>query len=65
MFFSAGQLDKLSELCLDIAKALFIAAFATPAIVREATIVTSLQSMINAVLFTYLSLFFIKRKETI
>lgn len=60
---SARQLEKLSDLFMDIAKGLLLAAIAVPVIAKGATILESLKAMIAGLLFTYLSLKAIKLAE--
>ena len=62
MRFTPQQYEKLSELFLDIAKAMYIAGFATRA-VANIDIFASAQSLIAALFFTYLSLVAVGRKE--
>lgn len=63
MILSSKQSEKLAELCLDLAKGLFLAALAVPAISSVVTLLISLRMLFTAVFFTYLSLIFIKIKE--
>ncbi len=63
MILSSKQSEKLAELCLDLAKGLFLAALAAPVISSVVTLLISLRMLFTAVFFTYLSLIFIKIKE--
>lgn len=63
MQFTPLQYEKLSELCLDIAKALYIGALAIPVVFSSVTFFRSIYAVIVASFFMYLSIAFIKRKE--
>jgi hypothetical protein len=56
MEFTNGQLEKLSELSLDIAKGLFLTSFAVPAIYDQATLLASLRSFGVALTFVYIGI---------
>ncbi len=53
---SAKQLERLSELFIDIAKGVFLSALAVPIIDKNATFLEALRTTIAGLLFTYLSL---------
>lgn len=63
MQLTATQLDKLSNLLLELAKAMFIAGLAAPAISSSVTIYQSLGSLAEGMIFTFLGLVITKRKE--
>ena len=56
MRLSKGQLNKLSDLFMDIAKGLLLAAVAVPTLVKEATIFESIRSTLVGLFFVYLAL---------
>jgi len=60
---SSGQFERLSELFIDLAKGVFLATIAVPAVVREATILESIRTLMLGLFFTYLSLVAEKLKE--
>jgi len=55
---NAKQFDKLAELSLDIAKAMYITAFAISAFSPGITIIRSVQSFVIGTTFTLFSLYF-------
>jgi len=59
------QLEKLSELFLDIAKGLFLASFVVPAISTLATLINSVKTVVVATLFTYMSLKIVEFKKEV
>lgn len=63
MKFSAAQLVILSNLFIDLAKGLFLASLAVPALSPGATLLVSFKGVIVGLLFTYLSLKAIELKE--
>lgn len=63
MRFTSAQLEKLSDLCIDIAKGLFLAALVVPAISSLITLLVSLRILCTGLFFTYLSLKIIEIKE--
>ncbi|MBA3724576.1 MAG: hypothetical protein H0W89_06875 [Candidatus Levybacteria bacterium] len=63
MDFNFAQLDKLSELFLDLAKGLFLAGIAVPVIATEISLLDSFKSMFVGLFLTYLSLRIVKLKE--
>jgi hypothetical protein len=63
MYFSSAQLDKLSDLVLDLAKGLFLASIAVPAVTNQATFLDSIRSTLVGIFLTCLSLTFVKLKE--
>ena len=65
MEFSVGQLDLLSKLLINLAKGLFLAALAGPAISSKITILISLRSLILGVYFVCISLKLIEIKEVL
>jgi len=65
MSLSIEQLEKLSDLFMDLAKGLFLAALAVPAITPVVTLLTSLRISITGLVFLYLSLKTIELKEVI
>lgn len=48
MYFITGQLEKLSDLFLDIAKGLFLASIAAPAIAKEGGYIMSFVDIFNS-----------------
>lgn len=63
MQFTQGQLDRLSNLCLDIAKAMFITSLAGPVVISAITMMNSLRILFLGIGFTYISLFIQQAKE--
>ena len=63
MHLTTGQLEKLSELFLDIAKGLLLASAAVPVFSSEITFLSSMKSVGVGLLFTFLSLKAIQLKE--
>jgi hypothetical protein len=65
MRFNREQMDKLSDLFMDLAKGLFLAGLAGPAISSQINFLLSLKSIITAVMFLYFSLKAIEVKEVL
>lgn len=65
MFFSTEQIDKLSNLFLDLAKGLFLSAIAIPVLSPQLTFFISLKGIITGLVFTYLSLKILESKEAL
>lgn len=63
--WSDTQLEKLSELFLDIAKGLFLASFVVPAVSSLATVINSVKTVAVAALFTYMSLKIVEFKKEV
>ena len=63
MKFSATQLNQISNLCLDLAKGLFLASFAIPAIISSVTFLNSVRITITAIVLTLISLKITEIKE--
>ena len=63
MSLNKKQLDKLSDLFMDLAKGLFLAALAVPVLSSQATLLTTLKGVITGCVFVYLSLKTIELKE--
>ena len=63
MRFTLEQYDKLSDLFIDLAKGMFLAGLAAPAISKQPEFISSLKSMILALAFTYFSLKILELKE--
>ena len=63
MEFRNEQLEKLSNLCMDLAKGLFLTALAIPAFSPNATMMISIKSTAAGIIFTYFSLKIIELKE--
>lgn len=61
--FTKSQLDKLSELCLDLSKGVFLAALAAPAISSVIDLFTSIKGLMLGLIFVYLTLMIEKIKE--
>lgn len=60
--FSKVQIERLSDLFMDLAKGLFLAGFAVP-IVKEINFVVLLKYFISAILCVYFSLKLLEVKE--
>lgn len=63
MDLSAFQLEKISELFLDLAKGLFLASVAVPVVTPEATLLDSIRTTLVGIFLTYLSLKIVRLKE--
>lgn len=61
--FYPTQLDRLSELFLDLAKAMFVAGLAVPAVLNAFSVVISIRAILLGCVFTTASLYFSKEKE--
>lgn len=57
--FSDKQIEKLSDLFMDLAKGLFLAAFAVPALTTGADFLFLLRIIISGIMCTYFSLWLI------
>lgn len=64
MRLNSEQLDRLSELAIDLAKGLFLASIAVPAISPAATFVVTLRGIFAGCILTYFSLKIIDIKES-
>ena len=61
--FTKSQLEKLSELCIDLAKALLIGSVASPVITSLIDLFTALKFGLLGLTFVYLSLKMEELKE--
>ncbi|MBI3576645.1 hypothetical protein HY086_01245 [Candidatus Gottesmanbacteria bacterium] len=64
MRFSAGQLEKLAELFIDIAKGAILGSLVAPAIGQISSVISVLRGLLIGVAFMYLSLKAVELKET-
>lgn len=65
MIFTKSQVGKLSELFLDIAKAMFIAAFSLPVISPAISLLISLKMLVTGTFCIYLVLKLVEIEEVI
>lgn len=63
MRLSTGQLEKLADLFMDIAKGAILAALVTPAISHVSDVISVVRGLLIGVAFIYLSLKTVELKE--
>lgn len=65
MHFTAGQLNRLATLFLNIAQGLFVTAFAISYFSNNAELIDAFRTFSIGIFFTFLSLYSEKHKEVI
>lgn len=64
MFSNSKQVDKLADMCFDIAKALFVASFTVPLIASTVELVALIRYFVIAILLTYVGMNLLRERHS-